>query len=136
MLEPNQSANVFFVTVGPSPWPALTLCWASAHRGTHEGIFFSCLQAGQTRGAEERFSGRTWCPKYRPYGLRKMADVAEYGRASQAEVSGGHLLSPGSAAPARSHLSPPQSPLLPRKASPAPFWNTGATGVPDFEISL
>lgn len=135
MLEPNQSANVFFVTVGTSPWPALTLCWASAHRGTHE-IFFSCLQAGQTRGAEERFSGRMQCPKYRPYGLSKMADVAEHGRARQAEVSGGYALSPGSAPPAHPDSFLPQCPLLPRKASPAPSWKTGATGGPDFEISL
>lgn len=110
MLEPNRSANVFFVTVGISPCSTLTLCWASAHCGTHEGIFFSCLQAGQMRGAEERFSGRMWCPKYLPYGLSKMADVAECGRASQAEVSRGYPLSPGSAPPAHP-TSPRPSPL-------------------------
>lgn len=135
MLEPNQSANVFFVTVGTSLWPALTLCWASAHRGTHE-IFFSCLQAGQMRGAEERFSGRMRCPKYHPYGLSKMADVAERRRASQAEVSGGYALSPGSAPPALSDSFLPQCPLLLRKASPALSWKTGATGGPNFAISL
>ena len=43
-------------------------------------------------------------------GLSKMADVAECGRASQAEVSGGYALSPGSAPPA-CPTSPCPSPL-------------------------
>lgn len=52
-LEPNQSVIFFFLTVGTSLCPNLTLCWASAHCLTHDGVLFSCLQAGQTRGAEE-----------------------------------------------------------------------------------
>ena len=55
------------------------------------------LPAGRSdeRG-RQRFSGRTWHPKYYPYGTSKVADVAELGRASRAEVSGGCALSPGS----------------------------------------
>lgn len=55
------------------------------------------LPAGRSdeRG-RERFSGRTWHPKYYPYSTSEVADVAELGRASHAEVSGRCALSPGS----------------------------------------
>lgn len=47
----------FFVTVGTSLWPDLTLCWASAHCEVNDGILFSCLQAGQTRGSGPFLAG-------------------------------------------------------------------------------
>lgn len=54
------------------------MCWASARCLTRDGVPFSCLQAGRTRGAEGGVvSGRKWYPKYYPYGMSKMAAAAE-----------------------------------------------------------
>lgn len=76
-LEANQRV-IFFLTLGTSLCPNLPLCWASARCLTRDGVPFSCLQAGRTRGAEGGVvSGRKWYPKYYPYGMSKMAAAAE-----------------------------------------------------------
>ncbi|XP_044927852.1 xylosyltransferase 1 isoform X2 [Mustela putorius furo] len=56
----------------------------AVHPGTHDGTLFSCLWAGQTRGAWMSF-GRKWCPTYHPYGRSRTAAVAELGKPSRAE---------------------------------------------------
>lgn len=94
----------------------------AVHPGTHDGTLFSCLWAGQTRGAWMSF-GRKWCPTYHPYGRSRTAAVAELGKPSRAEV-GDRCVWPGSSPSS----PPPQPPSLLRKALATRSWSTGATG--------